>query len=72
MFYKKLIINILYLSLFFFPFNLSLKAQNIDYEKLSLDELEESFTQIHDNPTGEKVCNIFIRREYLEALPRGQ
>lgn len=74
MFYKKLIINILYLSLFFFPFNLSLKAQNVDYEKLSLNELEESFTQIHDNPTGEKVCNIFIRKakkeNNIEALFR--
>ena len=72
MLYKKLIVSILYFFLFFFP--LSLKAQNVDYEKLSLNELEESFTQIHDNPTGEKVCNIFIRKakkeNNIEALFR--
>jgi hypothetical protein len=41
MFYKKLIINILYFFFFFFPLSLSLKAQNVDYEKLSLNELEK-------------------------------
>jgi hypothetical protein len=60
--------------LFFFPFSLNVKAQNVDYEKLSLNELEESFAQIHDNPTGEKVCNIFIRKakkeNNIEALFR--
>ena len=74
MFYKNIIINTLYIFLFFISFNLSLKAQNVDYEKLSLNELEESFAQIHDNPTGEKVCNIFIRKakkeNNIEALFR--
>ena len=50
--------------MFFFP--LSLKAQNVDYEKLSLNELEESFAQIHDNPTGEKVSKIYIRKAKKE------
>ena len=74
MFYKNIIINTLYIYLLFIPFNLSLKAQNVDYEKLSLDELEESFAQIHDNPTGEKVCNIYIKKakkeNNIEALFR--
>jgi hypothetical protein len=74
MFYKNLIINALYFFLFFFPLSLSVKAQNVDYEKLSLDELENSFENIHDKATGEKVCNIFIRKakkeNNIEALFR--
>jgi hypothetical protein len=66
---QRIIFFLVFLSIKF-----NVKAQNVDYEKLSLNELEESFAQIHDNPTGEKVCNIFIRKakkeNNIEALFR--
>jgi AraC-like DNA-binding protein len=74
MFYKKLIINILYLSLFFFLFNLSLKAQNVDFEKLSLDELDNGDFSFKDKKTGENFCKIYIKKakkeNNIEALFR--
>jgi len=60
--------------LFFFPFSLNVKAQNIDYEKLSLDELDNSFENIHDKATGEKISKIYIKKakkeNNIEALFR--
>ena len=74
MFYKNIIINTLYIYLLFIPFNLSLKAQNVDYEKLSLNELDNSFENIHDKATGEKVSKIYIKKakkeNNIEALFR--
>ena len=74
MFHKKLIINILYFFLFFFPFSLNVKAQNVDYEKLSLDELDNGEFTFKDKKTGEKFCKIYIKKakkeNNIEALFR--
>ena len=74
MFYKNLIINRLYLLLLFFIFSVKISAQNVDYEKMSLDEIEESFANINDNENGEKVSKIYIKRakkeKNIEALFR--
>ena len=57
MFYKNIIINTLYIFLFFISFNLSLKAQNVDYEKLSLDELDNGDFSFKDK----KLEKIFVK-----------
>ena len=74
MFYKNIIINTLYIYLLFIPFNLSLKAQNVDYEKLSLNELDNGEFSFNDKKTGEKFCKIYIKKakkeNNIEALFR--
>ena len=60
--------------MFFFPFSLNVKAQNVDYEKLSLDELDNGEFTFKDKKTGEKFCKIYIKKakkeNNIEALFR--
>ncbi len=60
--------------MFFFPFSLNVKAQNVDYEKLSLDELDNGEFSFKDKKTGENFCKIYIKKakkeNNIEALFR--
>ena len=66
MFYKKLIISILYFFLFFFPFSLNVKAQNVDYEKLPYSKNKSELTDRWRKQLKLQALSSFTDKQTLE------